>query len=65
MSEPALKCKSNAIFKQNKTQKLFISFQISYSCCFSFRGNLEFPDFLQKRITSTAGLVVMVVDPRC
>ena len=49
MSEPALKCEKNAIFKQNYTQKLFISFKISYSCCFGLRGNLEFPDFLQKK----------------
>ena len=49
MSEPALKCENNAIFKQNYTQKLFIAFKISYSCCFGFRGNLEFPDFLQKK----------------
>ena len=49
MSEPSQKCDNNAIFKQNYTQKLFISFKISYSCCFGFRGNLEFPDFLQKK----------------
>ena len=47
MSEPALKCENNAIFKQNYTHKLFI-FRISFSCCFGFLGNLEFPDFLQK-----------------
>ena len=56
MSEPSQKCDNNAIFKQNYTQKLFISFKISYSCCFGFRGNLEFPDFLQKSfLTSTTG----------
>ena len=49
MSEPALKCENYAIFKQNYTQKLFISFKISYYCCFGLRGNLEFPDFLQKK----------------
>ena len=49
MSEPSHKCDNNAIFKQNYTQKLFISFKISYSCCFGFRENLEFPDFLQKK----------------
>ena len=49
MSEPVLKCENNAIFKQNYTQKLFISFKISYYCCFGLRGNLEFPDFLQKK----------------
>ena len=49
MSEPAQKCENYAIFKQNYTQKLFISFKISYYCCFGLRGNLEFPDFLQKK----------------
>ena len=49
MSESALKCENNAIFKQNYAQKLFISFKISYSCCFGLSGNLEFPDFLQKK----------------
>ena len=47
MSEPSKKCENNAIFKQNHTQKLFISFKISYSCTYGLRGNLEFPDFLQ------------------
>ena len=47
MSEPALKCQNNDIFKQSYTRKLFISFKISYSCCFGFKGNLELPDFLQ------------------
>ena len=32
MSEPALKCQNNAIFKQNYAKKLFIYFKISYSC---------------------------------
>ena len=49
MSEPALKCENNAIFKQNYTQKLFISVKIFYTCCFGLRGNLEFPNFLQKK----------------
>ena len=43
------KMSKHSIFKQNCTLKLFISFKISYSCCFSFRGNLEFPDFLHKK----------------
>ena len=49
MSEPALECENNAIFKQNYAQKLFISFKISYSCHFSLRGNL---DFLQKKFSN-------------
>ena len=49
MTEPAQKCENYAIFKQNYTQKLLISFKISYYCCFGLRGNLEFPDFLQKK----------------
>ena len=44
MSEPALKCENNAIFKQSCTQKLLISFKISYSCYFGFSKNLEFSD---------------------
>ena len=47
MSEPALKCENNAIFKQNYTLELFISLKMAISCCFGLRGNLEFPDFLQ------------------
>ena len=42
MPERAQKC-------ENYTQKLFISFKISYSCFFGLRGNLEFLDFLQKK----------------
>ena len=42
MSEPSQKC-------DNNNQKLLISFKISYSCCFGFRGNLEFPAFLKKK----------------
>ena len=56
MSEPSQKCEINAICKQNYMQKLLISFKISCSCSFGFRGNLQFPDFLQKSsITTTTG----------
>ena len=49
MLEPTKTCENNeAIFKQNYTQKLFIAFKMAYSCCFGLRGNLNFPDFLQK-----------------
>ena len=48
MFEPALKCQENAIFMQNYSLKLFITFKMAYSCFFSLRGNLDFPDFLQK-----------------
>ena len=49
MSEPALKCENNeAISKKNYAQKLFIAFKMAYSFCFGLRGNLDFPDFLQK-----------------
>ena len=59
MSEPALKCEKNAIFKQNYTLELFIALKIASSCCFGLRGNLHFPDFLQKSfITSTHGPLV-------
>ena len=54
MSEPAQKCENYAIFKQNYTLELFIALKMAYSCCFGFRGNLDFPGFLKKSfITST------------
>ena len=49
MSEPAQKCENNASFKQINTLKLFIAFKMAYSCCFSLGGNLDFPEFLQKK----------------
>ena len=49
MSEPALKCKNNASFKKIYTIKLLIAFKMAYSCCFSLEGNLDFPEFLQKK----------------
>ena len=49
MSEPALKCESNDSFEQINTLKLFIAFKMAYSCCFSFGGNLDFPEFLQRK----------------
>ena len=50
MSEPALKCETNAIVKQNYTPKLFIAFKMAaYYCHFSLGGNLDFLDFLQKK----------------
>ena len=48
MSEPTQKCETNAIFKQNLTETLIISFKIAYSCFFSLKENLNFLDFLQK-----------------
>ena len=66
MSEPALKCENNAFFKQNYTLKLFIAFKISYPCCFGLRGNLDFPDFLQKSfITSTIAADLRVAKLYC
>ena len=51
MSEPAKNVKTiNAIFDQNYAQKLFIAFKMAYSCWFGLRGNLDFPDFLQKSL---------------
>ena len=50
MSEPAQKCYNNAIFKQNYTLKLFVAFKMAYSCCFSLEGNLDFPEFLQRKL---------------
>ena len=49
MTEPAQKCEKYAIFKQNYILELFITLKIVYSCCFGLRGNLDFPDFLQKK----------------
>ena len=49
MSEPALKCENNASFKQIYTPKLLIAFKIAFSYCFSLGGNLDFPEFLQKK----------------
>ena len=56
MSEPALKCENNAIFKQNYTLELFIALKMAYCCCLGLRGNLDFPDFLKKSFrTLTTG----------
>ena len=49
MGEPALKRENNASFMQIYTLKLFIAFKMAYSCCFSFREYLDFPEFLQKK----------------
>ena len=50
MSEPALRCENNAGFKQIDTLKLLIASKMAHSCCFSCWGNLDFPEFLQKKI---------------
>ena len=50
MFEPALKCQDNAIFKQNYSLKLLTTFKMAYSCCFSLGRNLDFLDFLQKKV---------------
>ena len=45
------------IFKQNYAQKLLIAFNMANSCCLGLKGNLDFPDFLQKSfITSITDL---------
>ena len=49
MSEPAEKCEKYAIFKLNYTLELFITLKMAYFCCFGLRGNVHFPDFLQKK----------------
>ena len=48
MFEPALKCQHNAIFRQNYSLKLFITFKMAYSCYFSLGRNLDFPELLHK-----------------
>ena len=50
MSERWQICLNYAIFEQNYTLELFIALKIAYSCCFGLRGNLDFPDFLQKKV---------------
>ena len=53
MFEPEQKC---AVFKQNYTAKLFITFKKAHTCFFSLGGNLDFLDFLKKSfITPTTG----------
>ena len=40
---------NEAGFKQIYTLKLFIAFKMAYSDCFSLGGNLDFPEFHQKK----------------
>ena len=47
MFEPALKFKT--MLFSSKTLKLLITFKMAYSYCFSLGGNIDFPDFLQKK----------------
>ena len=49
MSEPTQICENYAIFKQNYTLELFIDRKMAYLCCLGLMGNLDFPDFLQKK----------------
>ena len=66
MSEPAQKCENNAIFKQNNALELFISLKMAISCCFGLRGNLDFPDFLQKKFYNiNYRTVARVAAPKC
>ena len=46
MTEPTQK---QCYFKLNYIRTLLICSKMSYSCCFSLGGNLDFIDFLQKR----------------
>ena len=39
----------NAIIKLIFTLELLIAFKMAYFCCFSLGGNLNFPEFLQKK----------------
>ena len=51
----------NTILKQNNALELFMSLKMAISCCFGLRGNLDFPDFLQKSfITSTTGRIFCI-----
>ena len=50
MSETEQKFENNAaVFKQKYTAKLFIYFEMAYSCCFSLGENIYILDFLQKK----------------
>ena len=49
MSEPALKWKNNASFKENYTLELIVAFKMAYSCCSGLRSKLDFPEILQKK----------------
>ena len=54
MSEPAQKWENMLFLSKTILLNCFIAFKMAYSCCLSYRGNLEFLDFLQKSfITST------------
>ena len=46
---PGQKCENHPIFKQNYTLELFVAFKMAYTCCSDLRGNLDFPDFIQKK----------------
>ena len=62
MSEPAQKYENNcSSFKQIYTKKLLIAFKMACHCCFSFGGNLDFTEFLQKKIciVKPAGQTIM------
>ena len=48
--------------------KTVFCFKMAYYCCFSFGGNLDFPEWLQKSsITSTTVMhfLLQSIDPRC
>ena len=49
MSEPALKCGYNAILSKTKLFNCLL-LKIVSSCCFSLGGNLDFSEFLQKKL---------------
>ena len=55
MSEPALKCNNNTIFKHNYTQKLLIAFEMASYCC---SGHIS-PQ--KSFITSTFALLLSLV----
>ena len=49
MFEPVQKCENNAISKQNYTLKLFIAVKMTYCCCSSLGGHLDFLYFHLKK----------------
>ena len=68
MSEPALKCKNNFIFKQNYTLELFIALEMAYCCCLGLRQNLDFPDSPKKSfitLTTAPAEISQLFDCTC
>ena len=49
MHELTQKCEKMQFYAKLYILTLLIAFKMTYSCCFSFGGNPDSPDFLQKK----------------